>query len=168
LAALGEAETAHALATDVLARRRRLVAGDRPKPPATIATEPDDHSSRTASKSFADTWARQRLFGDERPDMVTTGRHLAAAFAALGDHRTARDLTEETLTRRRLYYGDDHPHALAAAGHLAGYLIDLGHHRAAYDLTTDTSPAGDACSATTTRTPSPPPPISPPPRRPSA
>jgi Tetratricopeptide repeat len=53
---------------------------------------------------------------------------------ALGEHQRARDLDENTLTRRRRVLGDDHPSALGSANNLARDLRALGQDRQAHAL----------------------------------
>ena len=58
--------------------------------------------------------------------------------ATLGEHEQARDLDEDTLTRRRRVLGDDHPDTLGSANNLAADLSALGEHERARALAEDT------------------------------
>jgi hypothetical protein len=46
----------------------------------------------------------------------------------LGQYEQARQLAEDTLTRRRRVLGDDHPDTLRSATHLAAVLANLDEH----------------------------------------
>ncbi|HEY6425444.1 MAG TPA: tetratricopeptide repeat protein, partial [Pseudonocardiaceae bacterium] len=50
----------------------------------------------------------------------------AADLSALGEYAPARELHEDTLTRRRQVLGDDHPDTLRSAHNLANNLGALG------------------------------------------
>ena len=45
--------------------------------------------------------------------------NLAASLRALGEVQAARDLDQDTLTRRRQVLGEDHPDTLLSARYLA-------------------------------------------------
>ena len=49
---------------------------------------------------------------------------------ALGDYGAARELDEDTLTRRRRVLGEDHPDTLASGSNLAADLSELGDYEA--------------------------------------
>ncbi|MCK9901528.1 tetratricopeptide repeat protein [Frankia sp. Cpl3] len=80
----------------------------------------------------------RRRYGDDVPDHQTLPTNVATALAATGDLRTACELTEHVLARRRWLYGDDHAHSLAAAARLAHYLIKHDDLHAAWTLAQDT------------------------------
>jgi hypothetical protein len=71
------------------------------------------------------------LLGPDHPDTLWAAENLAADLDALGEHRAARELDEDTLTRSRRLLGDDHPSTLTYASNLAGDLRALGEYRAA-------------------------------------
>jgi hypothetical protein len=66
----------------------------------------------------------------------------------MGDHRRARELDEDTLTRRRRILGDRHPGTLANARALAEHLRALGDPQgsaallAQFGLAPEVSPNG--------------------------
>jgi TIR domain/Tetratricopeptide repeat/NB-ARC domain len=131
LAALGERQAARELVQDTWERRRRLLRDDRPNAPREPGT------CRVAGEPVDDLRI-SRLLGDDVPDILTAAANLAAAMAALGEHQAAREVTEDTLERRRRLYGDDHPHTLASAANLAVHLNALGEHQAVRELAADT------------------------------
>jgi hypothetical protein len=65
---------------------------------------------------------------------LRSARNLAADLRAWGEHEQARELDEDTLTRRRRVLGDDHPDTLRTAHNLAADLRALGQHRQADQL----------------------------------
>jgi hypothetical protein len=65
---------------------------------------------------------------------LSSAGSLASDLRALGEHRAARELDEDTLARRRRVLGQDHPDTLSSAGSLASDLRALGEHRAAREL----------------------------------
>ncbi|MGH3686544.1 MAG: tetratricopeptide repeat protein [Pseudonocardiaceae bacterium] len=52
----------------------------------------------------------------------------------MGQYEQARDLQQDTLTRRRRVLGDGHPHTLASASNLAAGLRALGREDEANQL----------------------------------
>ncbi|MBW0011157.1 MAG: tetratricopeptide repeat protein, partial [Pseudonocardiales bacterium] len=72
--------------------------------------------------------------GEEHPDTLASAGNLARDLHALGEYQQARDLNEDTLTRRRRVLGEDHPHTLTSANNLAAVLHALGEYQQARDL----------------------------------
>jgi hypothetical protein len=66
------------------------------------------------------------VLGEDHPDTLTTANNLALNLHALGELAKARDLNEDTYTRRRRVLGEDHPATLTSASNLAGDLRALG------------------------------------------
>ena len=50
----------------------------------------------------------------------------------LGEHKRARDLAEDTLTRSRRVLGDNHPYTLAIANNFDLILYALSEHTQAH------------------------------------
>jgi hypothetical protein len=71
------------------------------------------------------------VLGDDHPSTLISASNLALDLYALGEHRAARTLDEDTLARSRRVLGDDHPSTLISASNLALDLYALGEHRAA-------------------------------------
>jgi len=80
---------------------------------------------------------RRSRLGDDHPDTLTSTSHLALDLWALGHYERARQLGEDTLTRRRVL-GDDHPYTLFSATILALTLGTSGHYDRARELSEDT------------------------------
>ena len=59
---------------------------------------------------------------------------VASHLRALGEHERARQLDEDTLTRRRRVLGEDHPDTLKSANNLVRDLHALGEHQQAHQL----------------------------------
>jgi len=78
------------------------------------------------------------LLGPDHPDTLWASENFADDLSALGEHRAARTLNEDTLARRRRVLGDDHLSTLISANNLARDLSALGEHRAARTLNEDT------------------------------
>jgi cell fate (sporulation/competence/biofilm development) regulator YlbF (YheA/YmcA/DUF963 family) len=78
------------------------------------------------------------VLGEDHPSTLTSANNLAANLRALGEYQRARDLAEDTLTRRRRVLGEDHPSTLASAINLAADLRVLGEYQRARDLNQDT------------------------------
>jgi hypothetical protein len=68
------------------------------------------------------------VLGDDHPDTLLWANNLANTLSALGQYKQARQLHEDTLTRRRRVLGDDHPSTLRSANNLAADLRALGEH----------------------------------------
>ena len=64
--------------------------------------------------------------GPDDTHTLKAANTLARALGHLGRHREARELDEDTLTRRRRILGADHPATLISANNLAVDLRDLG------------------------------------------
>jgi hypothetical protein len=64
--------------------------------------------------------------GEDHPDTLISASNLAADLSAVGEHQAARELSEDTLARRRRVLGDDHPHTFTTASNLAEVLRALG------------------------------------------
>ena len=64
--------------------------------------------------------------GEDHPQTLASASNLADHLRALGEHRAARDLDQDTLIRRRRVLGEDHPDTLASASNLADDLGALG------------------------------------------
>jgi hypothetical protein len=68
------------------------------------------------------------MLGDGHPDTLRSAHNLAVDLRVLGHYEQARQLHEDTLTRRRRVLGDDHPFTLRSANNLAADLRALGEH----------------------------------------
>ena len=80
---------------------------------------------------------RSQLGGDD-PATLRAATSIGEALRQLGRYAAARDLDEDSLTRRRRVLGDDHPRTLDSASNLAVDLYELGEVQAARDLDQDT------------------------------
>jgi tetratricopeptide (TPR) repeat protein len=80
---------------------------------------------------------RQQLGADDH-DTLTSANNLAHILRELGKYPQARQLDEDTLTRRRRVLGEDHPDTLTSAQKLANDLSAVGEHQAARALNEDT------------------------------
>lgn len=67
-----------------------------------------------------------------------SANNLATDLRALGNHEHARQLDQDTLTRRRRVLGQDHPDTLCSAINLAADLRALGENDQAGELDDDT------------------------------
>jgi tetratricopeptide (TPR) repeat protein len=94
---------------------------------------------RTALPLFERAYAadQERLGDDARPTLASAN-NLAICLSQLGEYQRARELNEDTLTRRRRVLGDDHPDTLTSASNLAADLHQLGEHQRARELDEDT------------------------------
>jgi Tetratricopeptide repeat len=68
---------------------------------------------------------RDRL-GEDHEHMQATVIYLAWALQIMGRYAEARELDEDTLTRKRRVLGEDHPETLRSARNLAADLRALG------------------------------------------
>ncbi len=79
------------------------------------------------------------LYSDDHPDPLNfAANSLAADLRALGEYRRARELDEDTLTRRKRLLGEDHPNTLVSANNLALDHSSLGEPQRARELNEDT------------------------------
>jgi len=62
------------------------------------------------------------VLGEDHPDTLGSASSLAADLRALGETQAARELDEDTLTRRRQVLGEDHHRTLGSADTLAADL----------------------------------------------
>jgi hypothetical protein len=58
------------------------------------------------------------LRGDDHPDTLGSASSLAVGLRELGEVQAARELDEDTLTRRRRVLGPDHPDTLKVQARL--------------------------------------------------
>jgi len=72
--------------------------------------------------------------GQHHPHTLASADTLANCLYTLGEYQRARDLGEDTLTRRRRVLGPDHPRTLDTAHNLTLVLRDMGRHRQARKL----------------------------------
>jgi hypothetical protein len=93
------------------------------------------HTALPLARACRQQW--QRALSPNDPHVLTAASLLASAHRMLGHPGQARELDEDTLTRRRLALGEDHPDTLATANNLALDLGDLGEHRRARELNED-------------------------------
>jgi tetratricopeptide (TPR) repeat protein len=77
---------------------------------------------------------RREKFGDDHPDTLTSASNLALNHCLLGEYQRARELDDNTLTRRRRILGEDHPDTLESASQLALDLLYLGNYPQAREL----------------------------------
>lgn len=76
--------------------------------------------------------------GPDDSQTLQAANTLARALGHLGRHHEARDLDDDTLTRRRRILGGDHPATLVSANNLAVDLRDVGDPQRARELDEDT------------------------------
>jgi hypothetical protein len=74
------------------------------------------------------------VLGENHPHTLTSASNLALDLHALGQYEQARQLQQDTLTRRRRVLGDDHPRTLTSARNLAADLRALGREGEANQL----------------------------------
>jgi tetratricopeptide (TPR) repeat protein len=86
-------------------------------------------------RAYEVRWAK---FGDDHPDTLTSATNLALNLWWLGEYQRARDLDQDTLTRRRRILGEDHPDTLTSASQLASDLFWLGYYPQARELQEET------------------------------
>ena len=72
---------------------------------------------------------RSQLGGDD-PATLRAATSIATALYRVGRYAAARELDEDSLTRRRRVLGDDHPSTLNSASNLAIDLDRLGEAEA--------------------------------------
>jgi DNA-binding winged helix-turn-helix (wHTH) protein/tetratricopeptide (TPR) repeat protein len=82
--------------------------------------------------------AYQRAKGSETPKLARSLNHVATTLAALGRHREAALMQQETLAIDRRVAGPDHPDTLTHAINGARFLADAGDLPAALALADDT------------------------------
>jgi tetratricopeptide (TPR) repeat protein len=75
-----------------------------------------------------------RSLGRENPITLTSMSHLALAQASLSEHKTARDLNEQTLALRKKALGENHPDTLISMLNFARNHSDLGDHGKSREL----------------------------------
>ena len=139
---LGEHQQARQLQTDGLTRSRRILGEDHPETlrAASVLGSPwiawantnrPADSRTTPSPVAAGCWARTTPYNcysqSPRPHP-----------GSLGEHRQARQLQNDTLTRLRQVLGEDHPDTLTSASRLAADLRELGEYQQARGLDEDT------------------------------
>jgi tetratricopeptide (TPR) repeat protein len=78
-----------------------------------------------------------QLLGPDDPSTLWAAHQLAIAYEDLGRYEQARDLSADTLARRRTVLGDDHPDTLRSANALGYALHAMGEHRRARHLYED-------------------------------
>jgi len=76
--------------------------------------------------------------GPDDPHTLWAANSLARGWSELGQYAKARELDEDTLTRRRRVLGENHLKTLASASNLAADLYELGHVEEARQLDHDT------------------------------
>ena len=76
--------------------------------------------------------------GPDDPQTLAAGNVLGFALWEMGRYGDARQVSEDTLARRRRVLGEDHPDTLGSANGLAVDLHDLGETQAARELDEDT------------------------------
>ena len=57
----------------------------------------------------------EQMLGSNQPNMLMGAHNLAVGLRALDQYQLARQLDEDTLTRRWRVLGDDHPDTLLSA-----------------------------------------------------
>ncbi len=72
--------------------------------------------------------------GEDHPLTLNSGGNLALDLHALGQYEQARQLQQDTLTRRRRVLGNDHPRTLNSANNLVAHLRALGRDDEANQL----------------------------------
>jgi hypothetical protein len=76
--------------------------------------------------------------GPDDPQTLAAGYVLGFALRRMGRYSEARQVSEDTLARKRRVLGEDHPSTLASATSLAVGLRELGETQAAQELHEDT------------------------------
>jgi hypothetical protein len=94
------------------------------------------HTALPHAHAWYQRWSTQH--GPDHRHTIWAANQLATAHGYLGHHHKARELDEDTLTRRRRVLGEDHPNTLTSANNLATDLSALGEHQAARELDEDT------------------------------
>jgi Tetratricopeptide repeat/Domain of unknown function (DUF4062)/NB-ARC domain len=88
---------------------------------------------------FERAWdLRRSVLGEDHPETLEAADSLSFDLWELGQYESARQLSEDTLTRCRRVLGDDHPHTLRSAFLLALTLWKLGQYESARQLSEDT------------------------------
>ena len=67
----------------------------------------------------------RRILSDDDPTTLLAASNLAVSLRALGQYQAARELDEDTLTRKRRMLGEDHPDTQRSARNLAADLRAL-------------------------------------------
>ena len=96
----------------------------------------DLRSSHDLASRLYRQWG-ERLSPDD-PQTLRAGHALGLALRRLGRYGEARQVSEDTLTRKRRVLGEDDPGTLASANTLAIGLRALGETQAARELNEDT------------------------------
>ena len=136
-AALPLFQRAHASRPGPARRRppRHPRLGQQPRPrPARAGSS----TSRPATWTRTPSPAAGGSSATTTPTPSRSANNLAVDLRGLGEYQQARDLDEDTLTRRRRVLGDDHPDTLTSASNLAVDLCALGEYQQARDLDEDT------------------------------
>ena len=120
----GDYPTSHALAENVLARRREILGPDHPdtlSAAANLAGTLWSMGDYPAARGLEENvLARCReILGTDHPSTLSAAASLAGTLWSMGDYPAARGLEENVLARRREILGPDHPDTLTAAANLA-------------------------------------------------
>ncbi|MFD7303860.1 FxSxx-COOH system tetratricopeptide repeat protein [Streptomyces pharetrae] len=85
-----------------------------------------------------DALDRQRVLGEDHPDMLRSLRDVAVLRMYVGRYKDAYRTADQAYGRIRAVMGDDHPDTLVAAHGLTMALTALNRHAEAQDLIMDT------------------------------
>ena len=69
---------------------------------------------------------REKTFGKDHPETLTSMNNLASTLKAMGDHSGAKVLEEYVLERRKVLLSEDHPDTLSSMNNLAATLKAMG------------------------------------------
>jgi tetratricopeptide (TPR) repeat protein len=64
---------------------------------------------------------RQKLLGDEHPDVATSFNNLAALYESQGRYSEAEPLFQQALALRQKLLGDEHPSVATSFNNLADF-----------------------------------------------
>jgi len=78
--------------------------------------------------------ARNKILGEEHPDMVLAMGNLASTYRHLGKHTEAEELLIKVLDARSIILGEEHPATILAMGNLASTYGDLRKYTEAEKL----------------------------------
>jgi tetratricopeptide (TPR) repeat protein len=77
---------------------------------------------------------RQKLLGDEHPDVATSFNNLAALYRSQGRYSEAEPLYQQALALRQKLLGDEHPDVATSFNNLAGLYESQGRYSEAEPL----------------------------------
>ncbi|MFI7596714.1 FxSxx-COOH system tetratricopeptide repeat protein [Actinoplanes sp. NPDC049681] len=100
-----------------------------------LAARGDARTALPLAERLYQAWTQRH--GPDESSTLAAATTLAEIHRQLGHYQQARQLDEDTLTRRKVL-GDDHPNTLTSANNLADDLRRVGEHERARELDEDT------------------------------